>query len=83
MMGWFRPIATVRGGDGIIKRISVRLEMAKKDKEQSKRFIEKARELEADESGQKFEQVIEKIIPSKKRKRENKLILKLDRSEEG
>jgi hypothetical protein len=36
------------------------------DKEQSKRFIEKGRELEADESGEAFEQVFKKILPPKK-----------------
>ena len=35
------------------------------DKEQSKRFIEKARELEVDESGEAFERVVEKIVPPK------------------
>lgn len=34
------------------------------DKEQSKRFIETARELEADESGKEFERVIKKVFPS-------------------
>ena len=33
------------------------------DKAQSKRFIEKARELEADESGEVFERTFKKIIP--------------------
>ena len=33
------------------------------DKEQSKRFIEKARELEADESDEAFERAFKKIIP--------------------
>ena len=56
--------------------------MAKKDKEQSKAFINKARELEADESGRKFEQAFEKIIPRKNRKREDKPTGKSDRSEE-
>ena len=35
------------------------------DKAQSKRFIEKAREVEADESGKAFEQVFKKIVPPK------------------
>jgi hypothetical protein len=33
------------------------------DKEQSKRFIEKAREIEADETGEAFERAIKKIVP--------------------
>ena len=56
--------------------------MPSKDKEQSERFIQKAKELEADESGRKFEQVFEKIIPRKNRKRESKPTGKTDRSEE-
>lgn len=56
--------------------------MPRKDKEQSKAFIDKARELEADESGRRFEQVFEKIIPRKKRKRKDKPTGKSDRSEE-
>jgi hypothetical protein len=32
------------------------------NKEQSKRFIEKAREIEADETGEKFEKVIKRVI---------------------
>ena len=35
------------------------------DKEQSKRFIEKARELEADESEETFERAFEKAVPPK------------------
>ena len=54
--------------------------MARKDKEQSERFIQKARELEADESVHNFEQVFEKIIPRKDRKREDKPSGKADRS---
>ena len=34
-----------------------------KDKEQSKRFIEKAREIGADESGESFEHAFKKITP--------------------
>lgn len=34
-------------------------------KEQSERFKQTARELEADESGDKFERVVEVIIPRK------------------
>jgi hypothetical protein len=34
------------------------------DPEQSKRFIETARELEADESGEAFRRAFEKIIPA-------------------
>ena len=39
------------------------------DKAQSKRFIEKARELEADESGEAFEREFTKIIPPKRPKK--------------
>ncbi len=35
------------------------------DKEQSKRFIEKAREIEADECGEAFERAFKKILPEK------------------
>lgn len=35
------------------------------DKEQSKRFIDTARELEADESGKLFELSLDKITPTK------------------
>ena len=34
------------------------------DKEQSERFIETARELDADESGKKFESTIDRILTS-------------------
>jgi hypothetical protein len=37
--------------------------------EQSKRFIEKARELETDKSGKAFERAFKKIVPSKPRGR--------------
>ena len=37
-----------------------------KDKEQSKRFIEKAREIEADESRDVFERAFKKIVPPQK-----------------
>jgi hypothetical protein len=36
-----------------------------KDKQQSKRFIEAARELGADESPEAFERVFAKIVPPK------------------
>ncbi len=36
-----------------------------KDKEQSKRFIKKAREIEADESSGAFERAFKKIVPPK------------------
>jgi hypothetical protein len=36
-------------------------------KEQSARFIEMAQTLDADESGEKFERVFEKIVPVKAR----------------
>jgi hypothetical protein len=35
------------------------------DPEQSKRFIETARQMEADESGEAFRRAFEKIVPSK------------------
>jgi hypothetical protein len=35
------------------------------DKEQSERFIETARKLEADESGKKFESTFNVIVPKK------------------
>lgn len=35
-------------------------------KEQSARFIRAAREIDADESGRKFEMVFEKIVPPRK-----------------
>ena len=35
------------------------------DPEQSKRFIEAARQIEADESGEAFRRAFEKIVPSK------------------
>ena len=35
-------------------------------KEQSKRFIEKARELEADETGEEFERTFKKVVPPKR-----------------
>ena len=35
------------------------------DKEQSKRFIEKARELGGDESGEEFERAFKKVVPTK------------------
>lgn len=35
------------------------------DKEQSKRFIEKARELEADESDESFDRAFKEIVPPK------------------
>ena len=38
------------------------------DEEQYARFIETARKLEADESGEKFERVMEKILPPKRGK---------------
>jgi hypothetical protein len=36
------------------------------NKEQSERFIEKAREIEADESGKAFERAFKKVSPPKK-----------------
>lgn len=41
-------------------------ESAKPEKSQKERFIEKARELEADESGEAFERALRKIAPPKK-----------------
>jgi hypothetical protein len=35
------------------------------DPEQSKRFIETAREIEVDETGEAFRRAFEKIVPSK------------------
>ena len=35
------------------------------DKEQSKRFVEKAREIEADETGKAFERAMNKTVPPK------------------
>ena len=39
--------------------------MTKKDKGQSKRFIEKAKELSADESEERFERALKMIAPPK------------------
>ena len=36
------------------------------DKAQKERFIEKARELDADDSGKEFENAFKKIVPPKK-----------------
>ena len=36
------------------------------DKEQSERFIKKARELQADETGKEFERVVKKIVSPKR-----------------
>jgi len=38
---------------------------ATEDKEQSARFIEAARELEADESGEAFDRAVRVVIPSR------------------
>ncbi len=35
------------------------------DKAQKERFIKKAREIEADDSGEEFERAFKKILPSK------------------
>lgn len=35
------------------------------DKEQSRRFVETARKLEADESGKAFEREFRKVVPAK------------------
>ena len=43
--------------------------MAKKDKEQSTRFIEKAEELGSDESGRLFDRAFNKIVPQLKHER--------------
>lgn len=37
-----------------------------KDKKQSKRFIEKAREIGVDESGETFERAFKKAVPPKR-----------------
>lgn len=39
------------------------------DKEQSERFIETAREIEADESGDEFERALDLLLPTKAVKR--------------
>ena len=36
------------------------------DKAQSERFIEKARELEADETGKAFKRALKKVLPRKR-----------------
>ena len=38
----------------------------KDDKAQSKRFIDKAREIEAEESEAEFERALKKIVPEKR-----------------
>lgn len=40
-----------------------------KGKEQSKRFIEKAREIGVDESGEAFERAFKEAVPPKKRQK--------------
>jgi hypothetical protein len=40
----------------------------KDEKSQSERFVEKAKELGADESGEEFERAFKKIVPPKKSK---------------
>jgi hypothetical protein len=40
--------------------------------ERSRRFVETARELEADETGEAFERALKKIVPPKKLKNEPK-----------
>lgn len=40
------------------------------DKAQSERFIEKARELEADETGEAFDRALGKVLDSAKKPRE-------------
>ena len=42
------------------------------DAERSRRFIETARELEADETGEAFERAFKKIVPPKKPKSDAK-----------
>ena len=37
------------------------------DKAQKERFIEKARELEADDSGEEFERAFKKVVPPKRK----------------
>jgi hypothetical protein len=37
------------------------------DPEQSKRFVEAAREIEADETGEAFRRAFEKIVPRKRK----------------
>ena len=40
-----------------------------KDKKQSKRFIDKAREIGADESAEAFERAFKEVVPPKKRQK--------------
>lgn len=42
--------------------------MVAKEKSQSERFIEKAKELGADESGKEFERALKKVVPPIKHK---------------
>lgn len=39
--------------------------MAKKEKSQSEKFIETAKELDSDESGETFERAMKKIVPKR------------------
>ena len=50
-------------GGGITIEDAIGSNMTKKDKEQSKRFIEKAKELKTDESNKAFEDAFKKIVP--------------------
>jgi hypothetical protein len=42
------------------------------DKEQSKRFVETARELEVDESGKAFKRAVEVVVPPKREDRRSR-----------
>jgi len=53
------------------------------DKEQSERFIETARRLEADESGRRFEEAFRKLVPPKSPKSGEKSTLAKNRKLPG
>ena len=48
------------------------LKMAAKKKSQSRRFVEKAKELGADESGEAFEREFKRIVPQRAAKRQSR-----------
>jgi hypothetical protein len=54
--------------------------MAKKDKtkEQSERFIKKAKELDSDESGETFDRAVKKIVPPTRRRDKSALRISND-----
>ena len=57
--------------------------MIKKDKEQSERFIEKAQEVSADESGEAFEQAFKRIVPPVQKSRKKTAPLKQSAKDRG